>query len=232
MKGLSMSSLRAPLRAVAVPGAPGACDSLRTAPGRVTHPALSFCLWLVVLVTICCACASTPQATPSAPPPPPAPVKDAPVPVIAPAGTPEWPPAPLKPLKKPLGDGQEGRWRAVSDLVQHNPDAPPLMFQTTLRHFKQKPGRKPGNTLYEVEVLVWDPEQVDLRLMAGPREPEAPLKKRGKGLIPRDPEVMPRLLAAFNGGWRTQDAKTSGIKWDGVTGPPTRGEPRDRDHRR
>lgn len=157
---------------------------------------------------------STPTPT-QAPPPPSAPVGaakfDAP-----------WPPAPLKLMPYVDAPAQgEGQWRPVSDVVRQNVGARPMMFQTTLRHRKlrgPKRDRYRADLYYEVEILVWDAEQVSLRLVGGMAEPTVPREVRDDGLIPQDEAVLGRVVAAFNGGWRTKDAPTSGIMVDGVVG--------------
>ncbi len=151
---------------------------------------------------------------------------EAPVTVAVQAARPEvaWPPPPLS-LMPLVGDPApgEGQWRPVPAFVQQNAGAPPMMFQATLRNRKLKGPKRDlfdAKRWYEVEVLIWDPEQVELRFMAGVMEPEAPVSRRGAGEVPRTQEVLGRLVAVFNGGWRTKDAKTSGVMTDRQPGLP------------
>lgn len=136
-----------------------------------------------------------------------------------------WPPPPLAPLpfvEHPTEDS--GKWRPITGLVQQNPGAPPMMVQARIHNRKLRgPKRDRFNAkdrLYEIEVVVWDPEQVSLRFMAGTMEPEAPFHKRGAGRVPRSEAVLSRLVAVFNGGWRTKDTGTSGVMTDRVEGLP------------
>ncbi len=175
------------------------------------------CGWVLAAA---CAGTTTPDAIKSAdkaaslvPPKPPPPPKAA---VITPKAPPSpWPPAALT-LMPYIGEPQqgEGQWRPVTGLVEQNPGAPPLMFQTTLRNRKLRGAgraRFRKDQYYEIEVVVWEPEQVGMGLVGGLVEPKMPRGKRNTGQIPRRTEVMGPLIAAFNGGWRTKDARDSGI---------------------
>ncbi len=108
-----------------------------------------------------------------------------------------WPPAALDPvIDAPAVEG-EGRWIPVVDdpFVNQYPNAPPAFFQTFLR-------ADPERAYTRVYVTIWDPRQVQLRIQSGVREPESATGQRGSGMIPREPEVLGRLVAAFNGGFQ------------------------------
>lgn len=55
-----------------------------------------------------------------------------------------------------------------------------------------------------VYVTLWDPRQIALHMEAGTVEPVAANGEHGPGLVPRTPEVMKHMVAAFNGGFQAQ----------------------------
>src|SRR6201999_288579 len=55
-----------------------------------------------------------------------------------------------------------------------------------------------------VYVTLWDPRQVALHMEAGTVEPISATGEHGTGMIPRAPEVMEHVVAAFNGGFQAQ----------------------------
>jgi hypothetical protein len=106
------------------------------------------------------------------------------------------PPAPLEPVLGEKVRG-EGRWIALADdaFVTTYPNAPAAFYQTFLRVDPERP--------YEsVYITLWDPRQVQLHLAMGTQEPESATGETGTGLIPRDPELLSRLVGAFNGGFQ------------------------------
>ncbi len=106
-----------------------------------------------------------------------------------------WPPAPIRPVVADA-DPLEGRWLALpKDAIIRNPGAPEPMVQTFIHPDPSRPYSTVG-------ILLWDPRQVELRLVAGTKEPVSSTGRRGTGRIPKD-ESMTRLLAAFNGGFQT-----------------------------
>jgi hypothetical protein len=106
-----------------------------------------------------------------------------------------WPPPPLEPPIE--GVEGEGRWVPVVDdpYVNAYPGAPPAFYQTFVR-------ADPERLYTRVYITLWDPRQVQLRIQAGLVEPESATGERGSGRIPRDPETLRRLVAAFNGGFQ------------------------------
>lgn len=108
-----------------------------------------------------------------------------------------WPPAPIPPLVSPPFVN-EGAWLALDHdpFVRSNPDAPAPMITTYLRG----DGARPDCLVYVVE---WDPRQVTLDMVPGTEEPQSATGETGTGVIPRKPEVMSRLIAAFNGAFQS-----------------------------
>ena len=107
-----------------------------------------------------------------------------------------WPPGPLEPLVRRPVEG-EGQWIAIVDdpFVRAYPNAPPAFYQTFLQVDPDRPFTR-------VYVIVWDARQVQLRIMTGTREPESATGETGPGQVPRDPEVLRRVVGGFNGGFQ------------------------------
>ncbi|MCA9602656.1 MAG: hypothetical protein KC417_11550, partial [Myxococcales bacterium] len=106
-----------------------------------------------------------------------------------------WPPAPMKP---PLGKVKhEGEWMPVVNdpFVKARPGEPPLFYQSFLRV-------DPERDYTRVYVNVWDPRILELHIVAGTREPESATGETGTGMAPRDPAVLERVVAGFNGGFQ------------------------------
>ena len=107
-----------------------------------------------------------------------------------------FPPPALTPV---LGDRVEGEgvWLTVVDdpFVNAYPGAPPAFAQTFIR----PDAERPYATVY---VTLWDPRQVQLRMVSGTREPESATGERGTGTIPRDERTTRLLVGAFNGGFQ------------------------------
>lgn len=108
-----------------------------------------------------------------------------------------WPPAPLEPRVPGRATG-EGEWNPIVDdpFVRSYPNAPPAFYTTHLRVDIERPYTR-------VYMVVWDPRQVQLRVMTGTREPESATGETGPGLVPRDAETMERVVAGFNGGFQS-----------------------------
>ncbi len=109
-----------------------------------------------------------------------------------------WPPAPIKPLfDKPLPG--EGAW-IVLDRDPFISEAPGLVspFITT---FIRPNVKRPDLRVF---ATVWDPRQIATHMESGTVEPVSSTGERGPGLIPRTPERMRRVVAAFNGGFQAQ----------------------------
>lgn len=108
-----------------------------------------------------------------------------------------FPPAPLTPVVSDPSPG-EGEWIVLTNdpFVGTYPNAPPAFAQSHMRVDPERPFAR-------VYLVAWDPRQVQLRMVAGTREPEAASGATGEGIIPRDPELMPRVVAGFNGGFQS-----------------------------
>jgi hypothetical protein len=106
-----------------------------------------------------------------------------------------WPPPPIPPLLS-RAHPKEGQWVAPpGSVISFNPGAPPPVLETFVHP-------DPQRSYSAVGILLWDPRQVTLGMVAGTKEPESSTGLRGWGLIPRDRD-MGRVIVAFNGGFQT-----------------------------
>jgi hypothetical protein len=107
-----------------------------------------------------------------------------------------WPPAPLEPWIQPALPG-EGQWNAKDDAAFHR--SQPNLPSTFLTTFIRSDATRKTTRVY---VVLWDPRQVELHMMAGTVEPKGATGKAGPGLVPRTPDVMKRVVAATNAGFQ------------------------------
>lgn len=120
-----------------------------------------------------------------------------------------WPPPPLETFVTPVLPG-EGQWnpKDKDPFVRTIEGLPPAFLTTFVR---SDPSRK-GTRVY---IALWDPRQVELHMMAGTVEPKSATGEAGPGLIPRDPAVLKRVVAASNAGFQALHGEF-GMMADGV----------------
>lgn len=108
----------------------------------------------------------------------------------------EWPPATVKSAFATPEKG-EGEWTPTgTKWLRRLPKAPPAFYKTAVRMDEKRP--------YESVVLIaMDMRQLEMGLVAGTVNPRSSFGTRGDGIIPREPEIMDNLVAAFNGGFQT-----------------------------
>lgn len=94
----------------------------------------------------------------------------------------EWSPPPLPWLRRPPGLAA---------------DAPSQFYETFVRPDQERPYAK-------VLLVAMDMRQLDLDMEAGVEDPEPLTGPPGAGRIPRDPAVYRRVVAAFNGAFKTE----------------------------
>ncbi len=107
-----------------------------------------------------------------------------------------WPPPDLAPMLDPPFEG-EGQWLSLEGdpFVRGTAAGATPVYTTFVR---PDPERK----FAKVSIALWDPRDVELHMEGGTQEPKSATGEQGSGLIPRDPEVMKRLVGAFNGGFQ------------------------------
>jgi hypothetical protein len=107
-----------------------------------------------------------------------------------------WPPPAMEPMLDPPIAG-EGKWGSLEKdpFVARNPGAPTPFVFSFIRTDRKR--------MYsQVFVTLWDPRQVELHAMSGTVEPISATGETGPGQVPRDPRVMKRFVAGFNGGFQ------------------------------
>ena len=110
-----------------------------------------------------------------------------------------WPPAPIKGPISPALPG-EGQWIPLDK----DPFITPTLAGTApafVTSFVRPDVHRQDVRVY---VTLWDPRQIALHMEAGTMEPVSATGEHGPGTIPRTPEVMKHVVAAFNGGFQAQ----------------------------
>ncbi len=125
-----------------------------------------------------------------------------------------FPPPPLRPVVRDPSEG-EGEWIVVQNdpFVGGFPGAPPAFAQTHLRVDPDRPFAR-------VFLVVWDPRMLQLRVMSGTREPESATGATAPGMIDRNPEVLTRVVAGFNGGFQALHGEFGAMSDGQVYLPP------------
>ena len=121
-----------------------------------------------------------------------------------------WPPAPIKPVVATPLPG-EGQWIALDHdaFITHSASGSAPAIVTTF--IRPSPHREDAR----VYVTLWDARQIALHMEAGTVEPISATGEHGPGLIPRTPETMKHVVAAFNGGFQAQHGEY-GMQANGV----------------
>lgn len=116
---------------------------------------------------------------------------------LATAGpVPGWPPKPLEPVLKERLTA-EGQWVSLaSDMIAGTQaDAPsPFVFSFVRSD--------PDRAYVQTSIVMWDPRRIELHMVAGTEEPKSATGEMGSGQIPRSPEVLEHVVAAFNGAFQ------------------------------
>ena len=114
-----------------------------------------------------------------------------------------WPPAPIASIWKTREPG-EGEWQephTAWSTKHEGPPAhdgpPPPFYRTFVRPDPERPYSR-------VILVAMDMRQLDLAMEAGTEDPKPLTGGHGPGRIPRDPAVASRVVAAFNGGFKTE----------------------------
>jgi hypothetical protein len=123
-----------------------------------------------------------------------------------------WPPRGARAKVDPPGPG-EGQWKPVTALVRPSDDAVPYFYQSWLRP-------DPARRYARVSVTAFDPSRVEIGLVAGTREPESTTGLKGSGSIPRRTGLMPRVVAAFNGGFQSKHGPYGMVEEGRILVPP------------
>ena len=127
-----------------------------------------------------------------------------------------WPPAAIATIWKSPEPG-EGQW-VVPDVpwIPKNSDVPSAFYETFVRPDEERPYSK-------VILVAMDMRQLDLDMEAGVEDPEPLTGPPGAGRIPRDPHVYKRVVAAFNGAFKTEHGHYGMMVHKRVLLPPVPG---------
>jgi len=112
-----------------------------------------------------------------------------------------WPPAKVDSIWKSPQPG-EGEWNApklpwMKKLATADATTPPAFLRTFVRPDPDRP--------YATVLLVaMDSRQLDLDMEAGVEDPKPLTGSHGPGRLPRDPRTYQRVVAAFNGAFKTE----------------------------
>lgn len=109
----------------------------------------------------------------------------------------DWPPPDLVPMLDPPLEG-EGRWLGIDNdpFVSPLPDGSSAFASTFIRTDRERKYSR-------IVLVAWDSRLLELSVQGGVEEPKSATGETGTGLIPRDPDLLPRVVAAFNGGFQS-----------------------------
>lgn len=138
----------------------------------------------------------------------------------APSGKdPVWPPPDIASLWKTPRPG-EGIWQPVTlPLLRKTPgaeDAPPYFFRTFVRPDRERP-------YAEVTLVAMDMRRLELGMEAGYEDPRPSAGPPGTGHVPEDPETYRRIVATFNGAFKTTHGEYGMVVNRRVLVPPRAG---------
>jgi hypothetical protein len=115
-----------------------------------------------------------------------------------------WPPVAIPSIWKTKEPG-EGEWQEPHFAWSGKHDAPPVSADGAPPPFYRTFVRPDQDRPYSRVILVaMDMRQLDLAMEAGTEDPKPLTGGHGPGRIPRDPAVASRVVAAFNGGFKTE----------------------------
>ncbi|HEY1954181.1 MAG TPA: hypothetical protein VGH28_01175 [Polyangiaceae bacterium] len=127
-----------------------------------------------------------------------------------------WPPPAVPSIWKSTEPG-EGVWKAYSPawMRKFGPagNPPPTFYTTFVRPDQDRP-------YAHVLLVAMDTRQVDLDMEAGTEDPKPLTGQHGPGRLPRDPAVLTRVVAAFNGAFKTEHGEYGMMVHKRVLLPP------------
>ncbi|MCH2108911.1 MAG: hypothetical protein MK135_06250 [Polyangiaceae bacterium] len=107
-----------------------------------------------------------------------------------------WPPPDITPGFSG-GAPLEGQWQPAGEEIVSSPEGETALFYSTfLRHDPERPHAR-------LELVAFDMSRLGLGLRAGFQDPEPQTGPPGSGQLPEDPELFKRVVATFNGGFKS-----------------------------
>jgi Phosphodiester glycosidase len=112
-----------------------------------------------------------------------------------------WPPPSIRTIWKTPEPG-EGEWQTprlpwMRKVPGASATAPSPFYRTFVRPDEERPYAK-------VLLVAMDMRQLELGMEAGVEDPKPLAGPHGSGRIPRDPQIATRVVAAFNGAFKTE----------------------------
>ncbi len=133
-----------------------------------------------------------------------------------------WPPPPIASLWKEVQLG-EGEWQPVTlPFLRQLPvpagaaKPPPYFYKTFIRPDAKRPYAK-------VTLVAMDMRQLELGMQAGYEDPKPLTGPPGDGHLPREPGVAERVVATFNGAFKTTHGAYGMMVQRRVLIPPVKG---------
>jgi hypothetical protein len=127
-----------------------------------------------------------------------------------------WPPPTVPSIWKSTERG-EGIWKPYSPAWMRRFSAsgnpPPAFYTTFVRPDAERP-------YTHVLLVAMDSRQLDLDMEAGTEDPKPLTGQHGPGRLPRDPAVLTRVVAAFNGAFKTEHGQYGMMVHKRVLLPP------------
>jgi hypothetical protein len=109
-----------------------------------------------------------------------------------------WPPPRFDPPVYKRRLPGEGTWRpAAPDFLKTLPGAPPAFYRSITRPDGARPYVK-------VDLFAMDMRQMTVHMVGGLEDPQSTTGSTGTGRFPRRPEILNRLVVAFNGAFKTE----------------------------
>jgi hypothetical protein len=134
-----------------------------------------------------------------------------------------WPPPRIPSLWKQTKPG-EGEWEPVTygflkpmrGTLSAGGAPPPYFYRTFIRPDAERPYSR-------VVLIAMDTRQLEFGMQAGYEDPKPTTGPPGEGRLPRDPEVYERVVATFNGAFKTTHGAYGMMVQRRVLLPPVRG---------
>ncbi len=132
----------------------------------------------------------------------------------------DWPPPNLPSMWQEEQPG-EGVWEPVvypflARVVGATEGAPPYFYRTFVRPDPERPYSR-------LSLVAMDLRQLDLRVQAGHEDPKPLTGPPGTGRIPRDAATLERVVATFNGAFKTDHGNYGMVVERRVLLPPVAG---------